>query len=444
MKIKTIILLFLSLIISINSISQKKTIANSTVSNGYTLTISTKNLKNEKLIMYMVYGVNIQQVITDSATIKSNDQKIIFKKNQKMLGVIYYLKLASQNTAIELAIDNNSTIDLTLENKNIATINCTKNNLNKEFINYQLQSNSIDNDKKIAIRKALMLKYPTSILNLYFKVENLIMEKKPENYDDQIKYRNIFISRFDKNDSRIYLLPNIYRLLYSYITILPINNENYIKNIDLILTGIPCNSKNYPVYIRWFLSNFNYYGTKNLENTFTYLFKKYIDNDKCKNFSDKEIAVYSNKFETIKKVPFNSVIPEITLLDKQNKEYNLATIYPEFDYTFIAFFSPNCSHCKETIPQVNVFFNQIKAKHPNLKVQTIAIINDTDESKWNEFITHSKIENWMNMKPNDEKRKYQEDFNAYSNPDFFLVNKTGNVILKDYNPMALEEIFNSK
>lgn len=443
MKFKPFLIAFLTIITTQICQSQKSK-TTTTVTNGYTVTIATKNLQNEKLVMYMLYGTNKQQVITDSITIKSNNQKVVFKKDKKMLGVIYFLRLASQNNALELAIDNDSKIDLTLESTNIASIICTKNNLNKEFIAYQLQEGSLDNDKKIALRKSIAQKYPTSILNLYFTIENKIFDKKPENENDQIKFRDSYLRAFNKDDKRIFLLPNIYRLLYSFVTILPINNENYIKNIDLVLTGIPCSSKNYAVYTRWFISNFNYYDTKNLENAYSHLFKKYIETDKCKTFSDSELAVYGNKYETIKTIAYNSVVPDFTMVDKLDSEHTLSKIYPQNDYTFIAFFSPNCSHCKETMPVVSAFFNNLKSKYPNIKIQTIAIENDPDESKWQEFITHSNIENWLNLKSTDAKRKYQDDFNAYSNPNFFLVNKTGNVILKSYNPMAIEELIQGK
>ena len=142
--------------------------------------------------------------------------------------------------------------------------------------------------------------------------------------------------------------------------------------------------------------------------------------------------------------PYNKKTPEITLIDKDNKEYSLSSIHPNFDYTFVAFYSPTCHHCQQTMPFANSTFETLKNKYPNKKIQLIAVLNDPDESKWQSFIVERKISNWLNLKSNDSKRTYQNDFNAYSNPNFFLIDKKGIVLLKSFNPMAIEELIKNK
>jgi thiol-disulfide isomerase/thioredoxin len=430
------ILILLISCCSINSFSQKSV----KESNGYTVTIATKNLQKERIILFMKYGTNNQMIISDSLTIKSNIENVVFKKPKKLIGVIYFLKLESQKEELMLAIDNNSTINLSLESKAIKSIICTKNNINIDFINYQLTDYKQNKDSKIEKINALTSKYPNSILNLYFKIEKKILEKKSEKLEEQISYRNNFFKTIDKNDKRIFLVPNIYRLLYNFILSTPINNDYYIQNIDLLLKGMDCNSKNYSVYLKWFISNLNYFEIKNLEDTYVYLYTNYLKNDKCKIFSDTEIASNDYKYNTILKVPLNSKIPEIELVDKDLTTYSLSKIYPEFDFTFIAFFSPSCHHCQKTMPIVNASFENLKKKYPNKKIQLISILNDSDESEWEQFVSETKISSWLNLKSNDPDKKYRAEFNAYSNPNFFLVDKKGSVVLKSNNPAAIEEL----
>lgn len=428
--------LLLTLLISINSFSQKPKIE----TNGYTITINTKNLQKEKLILFLKYGTNNQMVISDSLTIKTNDQKIVFKKKSKLIDAIYFLKFASQKNEIQLAIDNNSTISLSIDNNNIETMLCNQNTINKDFIEFQSSSKTLDNDKKLIAREKLLKKYPNSILNLYFKIENKLYEKIPDNIEERVKVQSTFFNFIDKNDKRIYLLPNINQLLYVFTIHAPISDESYIKNIDFVLKKMDCNSKNYAVYIRWFIANLNYFESKNLDLAFNHLFKNYIESNQCKTFTDGEIATFRNKYETNKLFPYNKKAPEITLVDKESKEYYLSTSYPNFDYTFIAFFSPSCHHCQQTMPFANSTFESLKNKYPNKKIQLIAVLNDPDESKWQQFISERKISNWLNLKSNDPKKTYQNDFNAYSNPNFFLIDKKGTVLLKSFNPMAIEEL----
>jgi len=429
-------LLLLALLFSANSFSQKPKIE----ANGYTITINTKNLQKEKLILFLKYGTNNQMVVSDSLTIKSNDQKVVFKKKSKLIDAIYFLKFASQKNEIQLAIDNNSTISLSIDKNNIETILCNQNSINKDFIEFQTTSKALDNTQKVLAREKLVSKYPNSILNLYFKIENKLVTKIPEVIEERIKAQNTFFNFIDKNDKRIYFLPNINQLLYVFTIQTAINDENYIKNIDLILKKMDCNSKNYAVYTRWFLANLNYFESKNLDLAFNHLFKNYIESNQCKTFTDSEIATFRNKYQTNKLFPYNKKAPEITLIDKDAKEYILSNIYQNFDYTFVAFFSPTCHHCQQTMPFANSTFESLKNKYPNKKIQLITVLNDSDESKWQSFIVERKISNWLNLKSNDPKRAYQNEFNAYSNPNFFLINKKGTVVLKSFNPMAIEEL----
>jgi hypothetical protein len=94
------------------------------------------------------------------------------------------------------------------------------------------------------------------------------------------------------------------------------------------------------------------------------------------------------------------------------------------------------------MPVVSASLQNLKNKYPTKNIQLIGVINDADESNWTQFISEKKLDSWLNLKSPDSKRKYQEDFNAYSNPSYFLINKSGDVILKTFNIKAIEELIN--
>ncbi len=408
---------------------------------GYVINIETKNLEKEKLLFYIVYGPMKKKMIIDSLTLKSNNQKVVFKSDKKIIGAIYYLQIAKDDKAIGLAIDNNSKINLELDTKNIEFIKCTLSEENQAFINYQNQEKKADRSILLATRNSLLKKYPNSVLDLYFKIENKITETQPQTLEEKIKYRNSFFNFLDREDKRIYLIPNIYKLLFSYITILPVNNENYSQNIDILFKGLNCGTQNYTVYTKWILSNLNFYESKSLEKTYTYFFKKYVEDVKCDVLSNAEKNIEKNKYITSTKLPNGSTIPDFSLVDSKLTEYKLATIYPQNDYTFLIFFSPSCHHCQETLPKVKNVFDQLIAFYPTHKIKVVTVLNDAEENLWEKFIADNKLENWLNLKNTDPKRKYLEDFNTYSNPNFFLIDATGKIIMKSYNPYAIAEIF---
>jgi thiol-disulfide isomerase/thioredoxin len=177
-----------------------------------------------------------------------------------------------------------------------------------------------------------------------------------------------------------------------------------------------------------------------MEESFNHLFKNYFEDNKCKAFTDNDMATYNNRYYTNKKVPLLSKTPDFDLVTKDSIPYTLSKIYPENDFTLVAFYSPTCEHCQKNMPIVSDFFANLKTKYPEKKIQLIAVLNDDEEDKWDSFISEKKLTNWLNLKCTDKLKKYKEDFNAYSNPSYFLINKSGTVVLKTYNSKAIEEI----
>jgi hypothetical protein len=95
------------------------------------------------------------------------------------------------------------------------------------------------------------------------------------------------------------------------------------------------------------------------------------------------------------------------------------------------------------MPVISESLKNLKNKYPNKSIQLISVLNDPDESNWEQFIVEKNLTDWLNLKSTDPKRKYQEDFNSYSNPSFFLIKKSGEVLLKTYNIKAIEELIKS-
>lgn len=434
---KNLFVLFYTLIIVAVGHAQKK---QAPQPNGYVISIAAKNIQNEKLLLYMQYGTSKKQIVTDSTVIKTNDQKIEFKEDKKIIGAIYFFKLASQSNPIELAIDNGARFSITINDKNIDNLQVNNSDLNKDFINFQKQNRATSVEEKTTARTLLMQKYPTSVLHLYLAIENKIVAPIPTTDVEKIGYRDTYFNFMKRDDKRVYLLPNINKFLYRFIQILPITNENYIANIEVALKGLDCNAKSYAVLAKYFLSNLTFFESKNLELAYNHLYTNYVKDNPCKAFTNSDMNSYSNRFDTNQKVPMGATIPEATFSTKDSVTISLSKVYSENDYTFIAFYSPSCPHCEEKMPQVAAYFNTAAKRLQNKKIQLVAILNDVIEEKWQSFIIAKNLTNALNLKSTDATRKYQQDLNAFSNPCYYLVDKSGKVLLKSFNTQALNEL----
>jgi thiol-disulfide isomerase/thioredoxin len=441
MLFKQIILITL-LSFGLTASAQKQKVKTIGSKDGFEISIHTTNLKDKKLQLYLITGVTKKQFITDSISIKENSKIVVFKQPKKIIGAIYYLKFSNQKNGVGIAVDNGANMDLYLNSDTIEEITCSNNAINKDFIEYQQLDKSATPEQKTNSRNVLLSRYPNSILQLYLAAENKITEKAPTLLEEKTQYRNSYFTFLDRADKRILFLPNTTKLLYKYVTLLPITAENYIDNIDTLLKGLDCKSKSFGVFSNYFISNLAFFETNQLEKAYNHLYKNYIDKNPCDIFSAADYNSYSNKYATNIKVPIGTKCPDFELVSKDTIAYKLSEIYPKNDFTFIVFYSPSCIHCQEKMPVVSASFKTLKNKYPTKNIQLIGVINDADESNWSPFIIEKKLEDWLNLKSIDSKRKYQEDFNAYSNPSYFLINKSGDVILKTFNIKAIEELVN--
>ncbi len=441
MLIKKIILIAI-LSIGLSASAQQKKVKSKGSKEGFEISIHTTNLKDKKLQLYLVTGVTKKQFITDSIAIKENSKIVVFKQPKKIIAAIYYLKFSDQKNGVGIAVDNGLNINLHLNSGNIEEITCSNNAINKDFIEYQQQDKSATPEQKTNKRNALLSRYPKSILNLYLAVENKIAEKAPTLLEEKTSYRNSYFTFLDRADKRILFLPNTTKLLYKYVSLLPITADNYIDNIDNLLKGLDCKSKSFGVFSNYFISNLAFFELNNLEKAYNHLYNNYIDKNPCDIFSTADYNNYANKYATNIKVPIGTKCPDFELVSKDTITYKLSEIYPKNDFTFVVFYSPSCVHCQEKMPVVSASFQNLKNKYPTKNIQLIGVINDADESNWTQFISEKKLDYWLNLKSPDSKRKYQEDFNAYSNPSYFLINKSGDVILKTFNIKAIEELIN--
>ena len=372
--------------------------------------------------------------------VKNVRQKVVIKQTKKIVGAIYRLGFKSNpNSFIELALDNGSIVNITLVSTNAQTWVITKNQLNIDFLAYQ----KVPKQEGLLLRKEMIKKYPKTVLQLYLWAEDKIDAPKLTDIKSQELAYAAFFDEVAPTEKRLAFLPNINKLLYKFVTTVPISNENYIKHVDKLVGGLDCKMQNYVIFIKYLAANISFFESYNLEETYNHLYEKYIKENPCKVFSDAEMNKFSNEFESNKKVPMYSIFPEITFVDKDSTEVTIQEIYSKNDFTLLTFFSPNCQHCIDKMPEIRKFIVNIKEKYPLKKIAWITVLNDTDETKWIDFIAKNQLEGAaLNLKSIDPAKAYQHQLNAYSNPCYFLLDQHGKVVLKSFNNKAILEILN--
>ncbi|WP_159473361.1 TlpA family protein disulfide reductase [Chryseobacterium sp. 18068] len=406
--------------------------------NGYEISIKTKGIAKDVMYLKIFNGTVSDSYAVDSVKISDKTSVAKFVQKQKILGGIYKLELKSNKSTLNILVNNGAKISFTLEGSNLLGLNAEQEP-NIGFLTYERQSGNVE--KKLELLKDVQKKYPSPTLDLYTKLEEKKNIKIPESLDERKKIQANFLSDVDLNDRRIQILPNSYQFLNKYFNILPIDNENYKIGVDKLLKGQNCDSKNYLFYLKWIFKNLEYYSQKGMNDAYKYTFNTYLNDMKCVNKNETFYNSIASKLSALEAVPLGSTIANTEMQKLDKTLVNLSDIYTKSKYTFVMFYDPDCVHCQEETPKVASYIASLRSS--GVDIQSVAYLNTPDDKKWQSFVQEKGLENWINVKSKNNDRKYVEQLEISSNPNFLLLNSEGKVLLKKYNQQEINRILMS-
>jgi thioredoxin-related protein len=406
--------------------------------NGYEISIKTKGIAKDVMYLKIFNGTVSDSYAVDSAKISDKTPVAKFVQKQKVLGGIYKLELKSNKSALNILVNNGAKISFNLEGSELLGL-MAEQEPNIGFLTYERQSGNIE--KKLELLKSVQKKYPSPTLDLYTKLEEKKNIKLPENLDERKKLQANILADLDLNDRRIQILPNSYQFLNKYFNILPIDNENYKIGVDRLLKGQNCDSKNYLFYLKWIFKNLEYYSQKGMNDAYKYTFNTYLNDMKCVNKNETFYNSIASKLSALEAVPLGSIIANTEMQKLDKTLVNLLDIYSKSKYTFVMFYDPECVHCQEETPKVASYIASLRSS--GVDIQSVAYLNTPDDKKWQSFVQEKGLENWINVKSKNNDRKYVEQLEISSNPNFLLLNSEGKVLLKKYNQQEINRILMS-
>ncbi len=400
--------------------------------NGYNIKINLKNINEEKLYLSF-YNGSLSKIHTIDSVAIAGKSEVVFTQKQKIIAAVYRLSFKKNDKLnyVNIDIENNSNLVFSLDNSVLRSI-ATKDPLNKALLDAQ---NITNREQRKESMSAIVKGFPKSAAALYANLE--LKELTVPTDDGQLKiFRDHYFVDLDLNDKRIKLLPNIYSSLYNYVKLLPFTDENYKSSVDNLLRNQNCNSPNYIFYLKWVFQNLDYLSKNNLNETYNYVFNTYLNSVDCMKADENFYKTTLAKLQQLEKMPLGSVVKDIAMTDLDGSGISLSSIYPQHDYTFIMFFDPDCIHCQEKMPEIQKFFdeNQFTKDY-----KIVAFLNTTIDTKWKKFVEDHNMQNWLNVKSKDNSAKYQEELGVFSNPSYLLLNRKGEVVLKNYNTDELKK-----
>ena len=290
--------------------------------------------------------------------------------------------------------------------------------------------------KRIAWEDSIVKLMPDSFVSTYFLGlrEPVVPDSlaHPKNVEEravaQYYYKSHYWDGVNFWDGRMVTTPYFSPKLDKYFKeVLDSKPDSLIKELDKMLSLTVANDGINAVVLSKAL-----FGSMNHtlpwdDVVFLHLFENYIENKQQYWLTEEDRAEVTKTAYYLMKTMVGSPSPRIDLVGLDGK---MATQY-EMDakYTVLAFWDPECSHCKETLPRLDsMYVNAWKAA--GVKIFAVALEGDAGQKEWNAYITQHHLEDWKHvyqsklvakMQEKQGKKACQQEFDLWYMPTFFLL-----------------------
>ena len=221
----------------------------------------------------------------------------------------------------------------------------------------------------------------------------------------------------------------------SYLSLYSNNKYNqkqleseFIKAVTMILSKASVNAEVYKFLLDYFVGGFDKY---HFDAVITYMADNFQDPFSCEDQARK--TQLQKKLENFKKISVGKIAPDITVPDLKGKLIRLSEIRSE--YTLLVFWSSECGHCIQMMPQLKELYDKQKPKR--WEVMTVSL--DTNRSEWTTFLKEQKL-NWLNTSELKGFNSISSDeYNIFATPTMFLLDREKKILAKPISYRELEQ-----
>lgn len=396
-------------------------------SRNFDITFEVKGIKNETAIIGFYYGN--QKLKADEVTFDANGVAKLQGKKELSDGVYLlvfpsmqyrYFEFIIKETAFTLKTDTAdfSTIEVigspenkvfTEDTKKMGKIQEEINPLRKErdsiFKTDSLKAVKLNDqikelEEKLKEQRASVIKKYPSLF--YSKIIAMINDpevpkipKKTDGTEDIEFSRNYirehYFDNVDFGDSNLIKTPVFYGKVFNYLNAYTDPEpDSLIKSCDLIISKADKSPLMYQYLCIELLNKYAQSQIMGHDKVYCHLAEKYYLPKKAWWADDSTLIKIQESVLYMKPTLIGNYVPRVTGLDKDSiREHKLDEIVFKYDYTVLAFWDPDCSHCKHDMPMLrNLWRDTLLAKNIGL----VSVSISRDRQKILEFVDNTNID----------------------------------------------------
>jgi thiol-disulfide isomerase/thioredoxin len=322
-----------------------------------------------------------------------------------------------------------------------------KNNKDStELIKTQLNEYSDKRDKLIeeTVNNS-QSKIMKSVVNLMreIKIPEFEIPTTVQNKDslkrilDYNYYKNHYWDLVDLTDSSILRTPmfepKLKRFISQTIVQFP---DSIIKEGDRLIEKARSNPQMFRYFVVYFLDYNNESKLMGMDKVFVEMAKKYYLTGQA-TWADSSVLA-KVKERAIKMEPnlVGNKAPDLQRLETiDGKIISLYDI--KHDYVIIAFWEPNCGHCKKEIPKLYEVYQKLLTE--GVDVEVLSIYTQVERELWEKFVKEKEMTGWINAYDKYQFTNFRNLYDIYATPTIYVLEKTKKIIGKRLGAEQIEQ-----
>ncbi|NCI45103.1 TlpA family protein disulfide reductase [Sediminibacterium soli] len=450
------------------------------------ISITLKPIRNEKIYLGSYYGNSM--VLVDSAMLDANSHGV-FTGSPKYTGGIYFVVTRQYTRQFDFLMDNGQRFsieaDTAVKEKSIITGSPDNDlyksyavfmddkgrrmaELEKEFTSGTARSTADSarvrteyakiNKEVKDYQAGIIQKSPHSLLAAL-----LAAMRRPETpaipvvngkADSSYPYRFVKEHYWDDvnfNDDRLLRTPFFEKKLDEYFkTMVYPEPDSIIREVNYMLLFARTGKEIYPYLLTKFTNKYINPEIMGQDKVFVYLFENYyakgdttlLNPASRKTIVDRAYSLMANQL--------GQPAPQLNLTDTLGKKASLYGI--DAPFTVVAFWDPNCGHCKEEIPRLDSMY---KARWKNYGVAVFSVnIYENEIPAWKRFIADKHLSGeWVQAYETKEAKtatekagqaNYRQLYDIFKTPTIYLLDKDKRIIAKHLSLEQFNELIETK
>ncbi|NND08443.1 MAG: redoxin domain-containing protein [Saprospiraceae bacterium] len=254
-------------------------------------------------------------------------------------------------------------------------------------------------------------------------------------------YKTHYFDNIDLGDARLLRSPQhvLFDKVNYYIEKLtPQHPDSIITTLDFLLSRLEPSEENFKYFLVKFLNDYAQSKIVGMDAVYVHLALNYYAKDRAQWLEEEQLRKIINNARDAAPTLVGKTAPDFVVQRRDSTDINLHSI--SSPYTVLMFWAHDCHHCKESMPEVNKFYQEYQDK--GIEILSVCTKLNADEPACWEFVDEKELTGWINASDKNGGRSFMHSlFNIKKTPKVFVLDKDKKILSKELNAEQLATFF---